>query len=234
MAVGRGSGARALLPFALGLVIGGGVVRLADGAGEPPPSPAPHRAHPLVCETVPLAGSSSPVSRDLGLRFCLAQLEAANTARRRVVQPWPEVDDPVWAGELPDAWTDAMERVVHDCDVPGALVLTDCSEPPCAAVFRDAEWERLMEALGDCPTFREAFPNPEIDPVPYVVPCGDGRFETMVLVTTFDADQRRAYFEELGVADEMDNNELSAFLEGYRMLSRRADGLTPIWNCAEP
>lgn len=234
----RISRAWTLFAFASGLVVGAGIVRLFGGPeplqAEPPVPPDPRRPASLVCENVPLSGGPSPVSNDLGLRFCLSQLEAANQARRRVIQPWPEPDDPMWAGELPDEWTASMERVLHDCDLPGELVLTDCSEPPCTAVFRDAEWSTLEGALGDCPSFRAAFPRPELEPVPFVVPCGDGRFETMVLVTTFTEEQRQAWFEELGLTEAMESYELSPLFEGYRIMARRADGLVPFWECADP
>lgn len=238
MSKARISGAWTLLVFAAGLVAGAGIFRLSDGS-EPstqarPTSSEPRRPGPLVCENVALSGGSAPAADDLRLRFCLAQLEAAHKAQRRVVQPWPEVDDPIWAGELPGEWTASMERVIRDCDVPGELVITDCSEPPCTAAFRDADHEAVSAALGDCPSFRAAFPRPEVDPVPFTVPCGDGRHETMVLVTTFDEDQRRAWFEEIGLAGAMDDHELSAWIEGLRVLSRRADGLVPLWSCAEP
>ncbi|MEM6926025.1 MAG: hypothetical protein AAF602_03775, partial [Myxococcota bacterium] len=193
------------------------------------PHVAPRPPRPLVCAPVGEAGSA----RDVKLDYCMSQLEALRAEQRLVRNPWP-TDDPVWDGQRPDEWNETMEEVFEACDLPADVVVTDCSEPPCVAALRVDDPDALGEAILACEPFLDAFPQPEAGLTPLAVPCGDGRFDRMMLLTTFDEEQRRAYFSDLGLQDAMDDDDLSAFVEGYRILARRADWLVGMWDCPEP
>jgi len=198
----------------------------------PVPRPVERRsARPIVCAPVDERGDEDEVK----LRFCLSQLDALQAAQRKVRNPWPS-DDPVWNGQRPDEWNATMQKVFERCDLPADIVVTDCSEPPCVAALRALEGDEqaLVEAIEGCAPFQQAFPDPEEPLVPFGVPCADGRWDRMILFSTFDRDQRRAYFEALGMQPAMDEERLSVWLEGYRILSRRADGLAGMWDCPPP
>lgn len=219
--------------FALGALAGGGAMALVERqplAATVVPAPRVHPTTPLVCAAV--EPQEAPED-DMRLEFCLSQLQALRADQRKVRIPWPE-DRSAWDGERPTEWNAHMDRVLQGCDLPGDLVVTDCSEPPCVAAFRATEAAEMEGALSDCAEFQDAFPDPEVEPTPLAVPCGDGRWETMVLLTTFTVEQRREYFTAVGLQEAMDDERLSAFIEGYRILSRRGDGLVGMFDCDPP
>ncbi len=164
----------------------------------------------------------------------LAALQVISEALAIPPNAWPQRE--YAASELPDNWGRAIDEVFASCDIPGELVLTDCSEPPCVAAMRGATGGEIHDALGRCPAYLEAFPESEVGPAPMSVQCEDGSASIMLLLTTFTSDQREAYFEDLGIQELMgsdftDLNGLSALGEGYRILGRRADALSRLWSC---
>ena len=224
------------------VVVAFGLGALVGWMGQPSPEPvrvaSPAAPTSLVCAERPaerrVAMEGGRDEMDVRLQWCLGQLDQVRAEQRAVRHTWPAEVDYARA-ELPDAWTDTMERVFRECDLPGELVVTDCSEPPCMAALRAPDFEAMSEALGDCRAFTEAYPEPEAGLVPFAVPCGDGSWDRMLVLTTFDEDQRRAWFDQIGLAEltEREGAGVEAFVEGYRLLGRRADGLQRFWTCRE-
>lgn len=207
-------------------------------ANEPSPQLPSTQPTPMVCVDAPMVArpTASREEADLRLNWCLAQLEALQAQQRDIRQGWPTgrtYDE----NERPDMWTPTIEKVWQDCDLPGELLMTDCSEPPCVGVVRASDGAALEEALSGCISFDDAFPDPEVGLVPASVPCGDGRVDRMWLLTTFDEDQRQAYFDDLGMGawggDSWMDHELNVLFEGYRILGRRVDALQRFWECPE-
>ncbi|MBX2798393.1 MAG: hypothetical protein KTR31_12005 [Myxococcales bacterium] len=218
--------------FACMACLGGGVAlgwlaKPAPAAPEPSPTP-----RPMVCAERPLVLQPSRPAEEANLahEWCLGRLEALQAQQSATLNHWPE-DREYSEGELPEAWTAAMEQVFEDCDLHAEHVLTDCSEPPCVAALRIDDAESFTTALEGCATFTEAFPDPEVGAVPMSVRCPDGSADMMVLLTTFDREQRRAYFSDLGFDPLLEADLIDPLSEGYRIMGRRADALTRFWDC---
>lgn len=91
-----------------------------------------------------------------------------------------------WGDSVPDVlsakgFAKEVRKVIDECGLDSELVEVDCAEPPCFAIFRDAE-ETLGTALQvDCERWYRTF-GPSTIEVFAPVDCGDGRTEQVMLL----------------------------------------------------
>lgn len=215
---------------------------------SPAPAPGPGRAarrvsSGLVCAAL-ASGSDAPEepsceAAELRARWCEGQLDRLSGERKAVRQPWPEAE----TVESPEAWTDAVEQALAECEIGAELELVECTEYPCVAALRPAdatldqggreqEMKRLMAAARACAPLRESMGlrGPEhdeaIDVYRLDARCGDGRESFYVLSALSPEGPAWALLGKEGRSEEEERDL-------FRWLYRRGDDVSGLWPCPE-
>jgi hypothetical protein len=212
-------------------------------AVAPPSLPAHRAARGLVCASIDQArrhaDDPSCDALELRGRWCEAELDQCTRERKAVRQPWPD-DETI---EAPEAWSDAVEHALAECELGAELELVECSEYPCVAALRPAdpaldeaareqEMKRLIEAARACAPLRSSFGirGPEhdeaIDVYRLDARCGEGRESFFVLSALAPDGPAHAL---LAKDDPSDQEERDLF----RWLYRRADDVSGLWPCTQ-
>lgn len=175
---------------------------------------------------------------ELRTRWCEGQLDQCTRERKAVRQPWPGEE----SVEAPEAWSDAVEQALAECELGVELELVECTEYPCVAALRPAdpgldqagreqEMKRLMETARACGPLRAAFglQGPEHDKAIDVwrldARCGEGR-EGFFVLSALSPEGPAWSLLEKEAKDELEERDF------FRWLYRRADDVSGLWPCA--
>lgn len=99
--------------------------------------------------------------------------------------------------ERPTPWADTVSEVVERCAPDVSVVNTDCDTYPCVAVLRTtgvvSSADALSARLSACEDYpRLSTPMPAVLAVDADVPCGDGSFSTMIVLTAVNEETAAA------------------------------------------
>ncbi len=179
-------------------------------------------------------------SERLRTQWCEGQLAQCEQTRRANRHDWPE-DEGI---ESPEAWANAVEEALDDCDVEGAEVETiECSEYPCVAALRPtvvgepddpafaAAQEKLIESVRGCASLREAFGIDEethkaLDVFSNDTTCPDGTRRDFFALMALDPNGPA--FELL---DEERKRSKREERDLFRWLFRRGDDIAGAYPC---
>jgi hypothetical protein len=219
-----------------------GVEPVAGPVASPGPS-ARRVAGSLVCASLAPGRredeSASCEALGLRARWCEGQLDQCTGQRKAVRQPWPEAD----TVEAPDAWADAVEEALAECEIGAELELVECTEYPCVAALRPAdpaldeagreqEMQRLMAAARACAPLRASLGlgGPEhdeaIDVYRLDARCGEGR-EAVFVLSALAPEGPAWTLLRKDPRSEHEERDL------FRWLYRRADDVSGLWPCAK-
>lgn len=157
--------------------------------------------------------------------------------RKAVRQPWPAGD----TVESPEAWTDAVEQALAECELGAELEMVECTEYPCVAALRPAdstldeagrerEMKRLMAAARTCAPLRASLglEGPEhdeaIDVFRLDARCGERR-EPFFVLTAFAPEGPAWALVSQDHRNEIEDRDL------FRWMYRRADDVSGMWPC---
>lgn len=166
------------LPAAVCLVLGfgaGWLLRTAAPArGDPPP-----RTSPKAVRTAKIApAASSDVEALRSENFRLRALNEALEIQAFGIPPdWPSDAPP----DHHEAFEANLRAALVDCDVDVELVAVDCAEPPCTAVFRNAEHDFWNKLINTCPGWVDRYGS-SAGTASGSVSCGDGRVEGVIRI----------------------------------------------------
>lgn len=99
--------------------------------------------------------------------------------------------------ERPTPWVDTVSEVVERCAPDVSVVNTDCDTYPCVAVLRTtgvvSSADALSARLSACEDYpRLSTPMPAVLAVDADVPCGDGSFSTIIVLTALNEETASA------------------------------------------
>ena len=222
MSVGRDL-ATAILGLALGASLGW--IGPRPHASSTPAAVAAPRSRVVCTRQVNTPSEDDCPSVHTRLDWCDARLLAQT-------RPRPTTAPPAAIGADDEgAWNTQLTSVLVHCGIPGAASATECSEYPCVSALNaqgedaatlTAKIESCMNDLPDKSSLGLG-PNGTVAAIPLPIDCGDGNYQTLLMVGELDEDALQAL-----------DPQGSYGLLGETLLtlgSRRAEALAKVYRC---